>query len=189
MTEVEICSRALNQLGEKGITSFDDGTDPSDLCRDFYPGVRDAVLRAYPWNCARVRRALAALAETPLTGGDYDWGYQFTLPVDPYCLHVPKQLNEDLTYVIEGRVLLSDNSAPVIVYIKKVIDPGQFDTLLAEAIMARMASQLTYAVTGTMSLAKEMWELYGAKLREARTLDGMEGNIGQYVSDDLTSVR
>lgn len=189
MTEVEICSRALNQLGEDSITSFDDNTDPSDLCRDFYPGIRDAVLRAYPWNCAKTKQALARLAEVPLAGGDYSWTYQFTLPADPYCLWVPKQLNEDLKYVIEGRKLLTDEATAVIAYIQRLTDTGQFDTLLAEAIEARIASKLAYPVTGQMSLADAMWKLYKLKLQEARTTDGMEGNLGQYASDGLIDVR
>lgn len=188
-TEVEICSQALNQLGADSITSFDDDTNDSNMCRDFYPNIRDAVLRAYPWNCARVRQALARLAGTPLAGGDRDWTYRYTLPTDPYCLWVPKQLNEDLEHVIEGRKLLTDEATAVIHYIQKLTDTGQFDSLLSEAIEARMAFKLAYPVTGTMSLARDMWELYKGVLQEARTIDGMEGNLGQYESDDLTSVR
>ena len=95
----------------------------------------------------------------------------------------------DLTYVIEGRKLLSDDSAPTIVYTQKIVDTGLFDTLLADAIEMRMAFKLAYPVTGTMALARDMWTLYKDVLQEARTIDGMEGNIGQYESNALTDVR
>lgn len=191
-SEVEICSLALNQIGEDSITSLDLSVDSSDkarLCSAFYPVVRDAVLRAYPWNCARTRQALALLAETPVAGGDYDWTYQYSLPTDPYCLWVPKQLNENIDYVIEGRNLLADEATVTIVFIRREVNTGLYDSLLTETIVARLSAQLAYPIAGQATLVTAMWSLYAAKLREARTVDGMEGNIGQYSSDALTEVR
>ena len=96
-SEVEIASMALNKLGAQRITAFDDGTNRSNLCRDFYPSVRDATLRAYPWNCSINQKLLAAEVAAPLFG----YSYKFQLPVLPYCLRVLKIENEP-DYNIKG---------------------------------------------------------------------------------------
>jgi len=179
----------MYQIGGDAINSLDDGTPRATVCKAFYPTLRDAVLRAYPWNCAKYRVALSPLAATPAAGGDKDWAYQYTLPTDPYCLWVPKQLNEDLEYKVEGRKLLTDEATITIVYVQKLTDVGTFDSLLTEAIVARLASQLCYPITANTNLTMTMWKLYEAKIREAQTADGQEGNVEAYASNVLVDVR
>lgn len=181
---MNICSLALIQLGAESITSFDDGTKRSNLCRDLYPGIRDAVLRAYPWNCAIDRKELALDGSTPLFG----YSYRFALPVDPYCLKV-LEVEDDYDFKIEGRYLHSDSSAIKIKYIQRITNPGLFDSLLVEAIIARLASQLAWPITGIQTLGQTMWGLYEAKLREARSQDAMEGTVEIWESNSLIDVR
>jgi len=183
-SEVDISSTALTKLGAAPITSFDDGTDRSNLCRDYYPNVRDAVLRAYPWNCAVQRMALALDASAPL----YGYSYKFALPVIPYCLRV-LETEDDVEYKIEGRYLLCDDSAVNIKFIARITDPGLFDSLLVEAIQARLAAELAYPITGSPTLGQAMWQLYAEKLREARGVDGMEGVADYWESNALIEVR
>jgi hypothetical protein len=183
-SEVEISSMALNKLGAERITSFDDGTNRSNLCRDFYPDVRDAVLRAYPWNCALTQKALAAEVDTPLFG----YSYKFQLPVLPYCLRVLK-VEDEPDYNIKGRYIHCDESSITIEYIARITDPGSFDSLLKEAIEARLAAELAWPITRTLGLSTQMWGLYEAKLREARTMDGQEGTVEPWEANDLIDCR
>ena len=184
---VEICNLALMSLGSDSITSIDDATTRAKLCKAYYPVTRDAVLRAYPWHCARTSQALALLAAAPT---HEDWASQFTLPSDPYCLWVPKFLNEDLIYEINGRTLLTDETTVTINYIYQLTNTGQFDSLLVEALSARLAHNLAYPLTGVASTAELMWKLYMVKLTEARTQDGMEdGREQTYTSSALIEVR
>jgi hypothetical protein len=183
-SDVQICSNALTKLGANPIASFDDGEDRSDLCRDYYPNVRDAVLRAYPWNCAIRRMALALDAETPV----YGYSYRFALPTVPYCLRV-LEVEDDIEHRIEGRYLLTDEGSVNIKFIARITDPGLFDSLLVEAIECRLAAELAYPITGSPTLIQAMWALYEAKLREARTMDGMEGTADYYSSNALIEVR
>ena len=183
-SEIEICSAALNKLGAESITSFDDLTPRSNLCRDFYPSVRDAVLRAYPWNCALTQQALAHDVALPLFG----YAYKFALPVIPYCLRV-LVIDGDPEFNIKGRYIYTDESTINIEFIARITNPGLFDSLLKEAIEARLAAELAYPITRTPSVATVMWSLYEAKLREARTNDGFEGTIQGYESNVLTDVR
>ena len=183
-SEVEIASMALRKLGAEGITSFDDGNNRANLCRDFYPSIRDATLRAYPWNCALTQKLLAADVAAPLFG----YSYKFQLPVDPYCLRVLK-VEDEPDFNIKGRYIHCDESSITIEYIARITDPGLFDSLLKEAIEARLAAELAWPITRTPELIKSMWDLYAAKLREARTMDAMEGTVESWESNALIDCR
>jgi hypothetical protein len=183
-SETEIASSALTKLGDSPITSFDDGTKASNLCRDFYPSVRDAVLRAYPWNCAITMQALALDATAPLFG----YANRFQLPVLPYCLRV-LEVDGQPDYNIRGRYLHTDDTSINIMYLARITDPGLFDSLLIEAIECRLAAELAYPITGSPTLIQAMWGLYEAKLREARTIDGMEGTQQIWESNALIDCR
>jgi hypothetical protein len=182
-SETEIASNALTKLGAQPITSIDDDdTQRARLCRAYYPNVRDAVLRAYPWRCATVRTNLALDGDTPV--GD-DWAYQFQLPVLPYCLRVLKVDDGTIPYTVEGRFILCDESSLYLKFTERMNDSGSFDALLSEAIECRLAAELAYPVTGSPTLIKAMWELYEAKAREARTTDGMEAPLEIWQSESL----
>lgn len=119
----------------------------------------------------------------------FGYTYQYSLPTDPWCLWVPKILNEELDYSVEGRKLLSNEATVEIVYIRRIIDTNLFDSLLAEVIAARLAHSLAYSITGVQSNTQLMWELYNRKLDEARMIDGMEGTVEAYSSNALIEVR
>lgn len=182
-SETEIASNALTKLGAEPLTSIDDDdTQRARLCRTYYPNTRDAVLRAYPWKCATARVDLALDAGTPI--GD-EWEYKFTLPVDPYCLRVLRVDDGYTDYTIEDRLLLCNESSVYIKYIRRMTDTGTFDSLLQESIECRLAAELAYPITGSPTLINAMWELYEAKLREARTIDGMEAPLEIWESNSL----
>jgi len=184
-SETEIASNALTKLGDEPITSIaDDETQRAKLCRRYYYNVRDAVLRAYPWKCAITQKALAADVAAPLFG----YSFKFQIPNLPYCLRVLK-IKDDLDYDIKGRYIHCDESSIIIEYIARITDPGLFDSLLQEAIECRLSAELAYPITGNPTLIKAMWDLYGAKLREARTMDGMEAPEAPWESNALIEVR
>ena len=184
-SETAIASNALTKLGAQPITDIDDPlSQRAVLCKSYYPNVRDAVLRAYPWNCAIVRMALALSGTAPV----YGYSYKFQLPVVPYCLRV-LEVEDDIEHKIEGRFLLADESSVNIKFIQRVEDTGLFDALLQEAIECRLAAELAYPVTGSPTLIQAMWNLYAEKLREARTIDAMEITQDYYSSDALIEVR
>lgn len=189
---VSICNTALDLLGSDTITSLADDSKPARFCARNYERVRDAVLRAYPWNCALARASLAGLAETPA------WGYanQFQLPEGPepaFCLRLLSINGESdfgLTYKIEGRKILSDEAAPLeILYIARIEDPALFDALLIDAIAARLALDAAYPLAGSVSLAQAMSSAYGEKLAEARQVDAQEGSPDAFITGDWLESR
>lgn len=168
---VSICNLALQKLGAKRIVSFEDATKNAHLCEGFYDQAVDETLRAHPWNCAIYRKELAAEEETPAFG----WTYQYPLPSSPYCLRVLQMEYLDYEFVIEGRMLLTNEGTCKLLYVKRIVDPNEFDALLVEAIVARLATKLAYPVTQSVSLEDKMVKNFGRILSEARSVDAQEG--------------
>jgi hypothetical protein len=176
---VAICNRALDMLGAEPVTSLADNTKAARLCARNFGPVRDAVLRAYPWNAAIRRASLAALAESPA------WGYarQFPLPEGPMpepCLRllaIDGEVDFGARYTIEGRRVLSSEPAPLnILYIARIEDPSQLDPMLDDVIATRLAADLSYSMTASAALGQSLMEIYQVKLAEARITDAQEGS-------------
>ena len=189
-TEVSICSNALRRLGDSPITSLTDNTERARLCNGFYADARDAVLRSHPWNFAITRATLAQLSTTP----SYGYAYQYSLPTDPYCLRVLEMEYADYKFKIEnssteGRVLLTDESTAKILYIARVTDTIKFDAMFTDVLIAKLAVDLAYPVTNSVTFQAQMQKLYQLKLSEARSIDGQEGFIDELVSPVFTDFR
>jgi hypothetical protein len=177
---VGICRIALDQLGEYAITDLADATKQARLCDRNYPVMRDAVLRAHVWNCALVRTTLPALSETPAFG----FQYQYQLPSD--CLRLLPLTSDgelgtsSIMHRVEGRKIVTDEPAPLkVMYIRRLTDPSEMDSLLVDAIAARLAWQIAYNLTGSRTMAADARQVYFDKIGEARMIDGLEGTADQ----------
>lgn len=190
-SETTICNLALTRIGHALITSLTEGTTTADLCNLHYAISRDAVLRAHPWNFAIKRQVLAKDTTIPA----FEFSSRFPLPVD--CLKVLRTdlessgislsavygfpgimgyASDALAYRIEGRALLSNESAVSIEYIAQITDTAQFDSLFADVLAQRLAAEIAPRLTDTATTTKAMWEIYTAKLTEARLNDAQEGS-------------
>lgn len=180
-SEVELVNLALTELGQGLISSLDDAVKSATLAKLNYPQIRKAVLRAYPWNCAMKRGILASDAVAPIS----QWSYKFQLPAD--CLTV-RLVNDELEteYAVEGRFLLYNGTAPIVRYTYDISDTTQFDALLEDAIVARLAHRLALPLTQSTALKDSMWENYRAKIREARSVDAQEGSLQRMLASDWT---
>lgn len=182
---VDIANYALNTLGASNISAFDENSKPARIVNQRYASVRNTVFRAHPWNCLIRRTELAQETDTPTFG----YAYQYALPTNPYCLRVLEFSNGTLSYpqdnmfsntggpvfVIEGRKLLTDEGTAKIKYVAEITDPQEYDANLIEALAARLAMEICYAITGSTSMIQMTASLYDEKLKEARFVDGTEG--------------
>ena len=181
---VEIGNIALVNLGEDTITSLSDAVKAARLINRRYAPIRDAVLRANPWNCATARAQLASTDPAPSWGA----GAAFQLPSD--CLRVLRLEDRATPWNVEGRRLVAAASAPLnILYTARVSDPNQFDPLLVEAIAARLGADLAHPITQSTTLVQLMWDLYRQKLIEARGVDGQEGAGDELFADTWLMAR
>lgn len=195
-SETSICNAALRLIKGGRIDSLDEQSTIASDCKEIYPVARDAVLCAHPWNFATKRATLTLTNETPL-GSEYS--YKYTLPTNPYCLRViriPEQVYNmtdpyttttyknigyaynglvDNTYRIEGRSLVTNLTGVVIEYIARETNAGLFPPYFSELLAARIALDLPYSVSGSVSLADRIDNLYQKRLRDAKSIDGQEG--------------
>ncbi len=173
---VGICNGALNQLGATTILSLTEDSKNARLCNSRYTQVRDALFRTHPWNCLQKRIELALDASAPTWG----FKYSYTLPAD--CLRLLRILDYDTNYKVEGRKVLSNSETMKILYVSRVTDPNEYDELLRETISASLGADIAFGVTSNNQTAKNMYELFKDKLRDARFVDSTEG---QNVEQDL----
>jgi hypothetical protein len=149
-------------------------------------------LRSHPWNCALRRATLAQESDTPSFG----YAYQYILPTDPYCLRVLQMETEVEQFKVEGRKLLTDESTAKILYIGRVTDPEEFDSLLVDTLSARIAVEFAFNITGSRTLQADMFDLYNRKLALARSFDAQEsgmfynqGDGDKIIADDFINRR
>ncbi len=171
-SQVQIFNMALGELGADQIADPQQLTGTAKVVAARYDDVVDSVLRAHPWNCAIRRARLAAMAEAPLHG----YARQFRLPVDPFCLR-PLELvgfPKD-KWVVEGRFILTDLSGPLpLRYIARLSNPDEFDALLTQAIVKRLAAVCAWRITKKEN-GESLLRQYKEVLNEARAVDGQEG--------------
>ena len=193
---VDICNEAMDLLGAATITSLTENSKEARLCNRRFETVRDAVIRAHPWNVAITRATLAKDATAPAFG----FTNQFTLPTDPYCLRVLSFWNSNVDsdvaaydsqvmFKIEGRKVLSNEGSCKITYLARVTDTEQYDPLLSSTIAHKLAAETAYAITGSNSVTQGMQQLYELRLKEARSIDAMEGVPDKLIADDFINIR
>jgi hypothetical protein len=195
-SETEICNIALTRLGHQMITTMTEGTKAAELCNLHYPRTRDALLRHHPWNFAIKRATLALSGTTP----NHEFTYQHALPTD--CLKVIRTsweadgtvgtaiygfpgiagtANMIATYRIEGRFLLCNESVARIEYVARITDTSQFDDGFTDCLAQRLAAEICMALTDNQAAAKTMWDIYTAKLADAKTSGAQEGTPREIV--------
>ncbi len=176
-SEVEICSMAFVLLGTDPIEAFGNDNDREVIATQFYATTRDATLRAHPWGFAKERVDLALDSESPTWGSiDAGWDYQFVLPTDPWCLRVLRVKEAypgQIPYAIEGRRLLTNESAIAILYIARIEDSGLFDALFTDALVAKLAMTFAISLSKQKTLLELAANLYKLKIDEAKTVDGL----------------
>jgi len=171
-SEVAICNMALAEIGRGAeIVSLDEKSEAARACRRRYPYARDAVLRSYDWNFATRRASLPASADKPAFG----YAAAFPLPAD--CLLVRAVHNAgNVPWEVEQRAILASAPAPLLVsYTARVTNPATFDVLFTDALVTRLAADLAVQLSDSQSRATSLYQLFQAKLADARRRDADEG--------------
>lgn len=187
-TETSISNSALIKIGSKRITSIDDDLKEARVCKEQLPKIRDEVLASHPWNCAIRRAQLGLLAESPIQVND-SYTNQFQLPSD--CLRV-LEIDADPSvqnWVVEGGILLTNNTDCRIRYISLEPDYSKYSPSLLEAIAWRLAADLAFNIMQNSSLGERIFVLYERHLALARSIDSQEGGLIRLKQNYWTSRR
>ena len=187
-SKVDICNEALNLLGANTISSLTEATTTAVLCNRIYDTEVDYLLRQHNWNVAVREANLAAVVGTPVVG----WLYKFLMPTDPYCLRVLNvydTADDDQDFQCRGRHIYADVSAIDILYIGRVTDPNEFDSMLMKTLVALLAYRLAFPVTRSTETATTMFTAFRNSLADAMSVDSQEGTPEQIQSEDLLDAR
>lgn len=181
---VDIANLALVTLGEEeGLITLSQDTRAARAILAVFDLLRDAVLRAHPWNFAMTREALPALANAPVFG----YAYAYQLPADWVRFIEPQDYEP---FAIEGGMVLTDCPPPLhIRYVRRVTDTGLFDALFVQALAARIAAQVAQRLTGSDSIRRTAMDAYTAAITEAKGVDGRENPPDDPLEDDWLLAR
>ena len=175
---IGIWNLALLAAGGRGSVSSetDKGREP-DLCRLWYPLVRDSILKAASWPCSRAYSRLGLLstrssAEALWTPADPSptWLYAYAQPTD---MLAPRYLT---TYArfdrakFNGSPCIMTNEAQAILhYSAREDDVTNWDTGLENAVIHGLASAITMPLTGKRTLARDNREAANETILLAQT--------------------
>lgn len=182
-SEVQICNRALQKIGAKRIASLTEDSRNARSMNTAFEPVRDALLREHTWSCATKRQALPALAAAPA----FTFARAFELPSDFLRMLPPDpSVNyNDLDWTIEGRQILSNDSAPLnIRYIFKLTDPNQMDASFREALSARLAVETCYEITQSNTKVQIVAAWYRDIIASARRTNAIEKIVAAEPPED-----
>lgn len=174
-SEVSICNRALQILGEDSITALSESSNRARALTIAYEAVRDAELERRNWRFAIKRDSLAALSDEPID----DYAYQYQVPNDflrlihggdlvPYPNTDDYRSSSDALWSREGDKILTDMAAPLSIrYIAKITDVSLYSPAFREALAARIAVEICERITQSSSKKADAMAAYKQAIREA----------------------
>lgn len=193
---IDLVNAALVRIGQEPIASLNNVPDVSPTVvavRSQVYVVKRKLLRMNDWNCARITVKLSRIEAS--VAGNMGWEYAFALPADPECLRVVQisidggktfidldeyynrnaGLKETLFDIDQDKLLCNVED----VYIKYTgdIDAAQFDSALAAAFVALLASELAYSLPASVSLAEYLSRAAKQEIKSAKSLNARERNI------------
>ena len=154
---------------------------PVAACNLHYDNVRQTILRAAHWNCAKRHKRLVQQAEydgsSAWAAGDPDPGYRFSydFPDDMlaarYMVDFSRfTLGHDGTQPIINSNIGGDDAddAPVLVYTIDVTDPSKWEPDLYQAIAFGLAAHISMGLTGKIQRTRGLLDFANSLLLEAR---------------------
>jgi len=173
---VTLYNLALSAVGTRSrISSPDEESREGQLCRQWYPTVRDMTLRAAHW--ASCRHVTSISIEAQVTeGADWaegdpepPWLFRYNLPNDfLYPRWLTTYENFELTQHENVIKLLSDAIEPILVYTKKQNIPAVWDVDLYNAVVMGLAGSIAMPLHGKPDRARNAFEEANIAITRAR---------------------
>jgi hypothetical protein len=166
---------------------LDDDTTEAKLCKANYPNVRDALLELHNWTFATKWIELNKLADPPLS----EFANAYSLPSNVLrVIFVGQNYKEPVQHwQVEGNNIVTDENAAKCQVIFQQTDVTQYSPLFIQAFAQRLAGDMAIPLTNSRSLMETHMSLYGAKLRDAKTRDGLQGRSRRIRSRWLNNAR
>jgi len=182
-SRTSIINGAVTLLSEQLIANENENSKVARYAKINYDDTRDWLLKRFTWNFATRRRTLNR-SDSP------DWGFQYAYALPEDCLRVVKTRDQienpedPEPWKIESRVLLTDAAECGIVYIRRVDREGEFDPMFVEVMKARLAYVLAPSFSEEQGKIESIYNLYQARVKEARSVDSFEGTPDAPIEGD-----
>ena len=175
-TVTDICNAAISHCGTRSkISSIGEGSPEANACLTHFALVRDATLRTYDWNFARLTVPLAQLLNPPQR-----WAYKYAVPTDCVRLRrlndVPlRMLPETFCEVAADKdstgafinVLLADTAPVSAIYTAQVADPLRWDPSFVDAMTYGLAARVCFELTGKEDRTRALLQLWQGTMQKA----------------------
>lgn len=187
--DVDIVNSSLAKLGAPRIAALSDNVRAAIICNEQYAKMRKKLISSHPWNFATYRVALALTANTPV----YEYSSEFLLGSDVLRVletDLPEAEPWEVEFNVDNnKVLLCNSSAVNIKYLKDITDPTKFPPYFEEALACLLAWDVSYAITQSVTVAQNMYNLYKNEVREARSMDAQEAGRQSFETNPWIDVR
>jgi hypothetical protein len=172
MTKEKIASQALIRLGATPITSFTANTREASVVSTMYDTVKESLFSYANWNFATKKVALAQLSETIL---DKRYTKVYALPSSIVKVVGLFDANGfyDTEYSIENNKVYTTLENANLAYIEQQAE-ADFPAFFSEVLVAKLAFEMSEAITGIGSIHERLYQEFQQKLRQARISDGQE---------------
>ena len=156
MSKIEVINRSLLKLGEAPISSFNSAVYGKSY-EVLYDDMKKMLLSMYPWRFAVAEKKLAK--DIAL----YNGKAKYCLPSDYLMLlkvYGSNLAEADYTVdyeIVENFVVADCENGIVIEYVKNIDDDKKFSQLFREALVAKIASEISMRVKHSLEL-KQIFE-------------------------------
>jgi len=198
MDTVTLFNLALSSCGTRAaVSSPNENSREAEICRTWYPIVRDHILRAAPWPSTRAEKRLAVLAERDF---DLQWTstdpsptftYAYSVPAD---MLAPRHLTDYSRFILgvhngTTSAIMTNSEDAILVYTRRQTDPNMWDTQLQLAIAFGLGSFICKPLNGKVSTANAMREEANGLINSARVSAANTDFVAQESSPDWLAKR
>jgi len=185
ISTVKICNMALSKIGQPDITDIEEPSEGARHCRILFDIDRDAVLSSFQWSFAVTMRKLAQFKTASLFPG-----FDFIYKSPPDSLRIIKLINPSASCKVINNseaqqekyrivsdpdtglgLILSNIRGAYIEYIRRVTDPTFWDALFVDALVFKLASSLSSAISGSGQRMTELLNAYDMSLQKAKVVN------------------
>ena len=168
MNSIQICNLSLMMIGMPTIISFDDENNNARMCKNFFPVVRDRVLRDHSWSFATTYSKLNTTAEP---SPEPRFPFVCSEPIDLIRI---LEIDDGAEYLRVGNRILTKRSGARCKYVRRVEDPELFDELFTEVLQYALAAEIVMTNTRDAQLVNFYRSEYERRLAVARSIDTAE---------------
>lgn len=170
-TKTEICNRALDLVGKDTYLDIDTSTNTTALlvARNWQPVMLRCLRKAqWPWAIKRV--TLSPSVTVP----ENEFSNAFSLPAG--MLKLIRVWPANIVFKIEGEYILSDEDELTLKYVgnEPLTDPSVCDPAFAEYLAHELAVAISYKITDSVVLRKELKEAAAELFKEATAIFSQE---------------